>query len=306
MFSIIFGVVTAIGASVLVAFLNQLWKINIQGFSILIILPVGAAVLGFVAASGLLIGNRIFKEKINKRVVLIAILLGLVSFFGSIFAEYHFAKSKAKETFTAQMKEYYGDLSGENKKKMDELFEKEFNFGQYFNTIYSQSKISITSRRGKTVDFDSPIFSIISFWANLIGVGIGGYFLSNVLIGERRKSRITGNYQDLKFSKNFAESDFDELKQAISSENIAENIIDFIKKKNDDESVKPKISHAVLLIMKDRESGVGEILAQNKEVSAVGNSRSVNVVEQLSSDIDAEKMEKILDVLKEIDAKEKF
>lgn len=81
--------------SVAVGFLNSAWNTSIQFFSFFIIFPIGAALVGALAVSGLYLGRRIFNLPFKKLYLWIALVGGLVSFFAVTYIDYNYWKSGA-------------------------------------------------------------------------------------------------------------------------------------------------------------------------------------------------------------------
>ena len=96
--------------------MNSAWNTSIQFFSFFIIFPIGAALVGALAVSGLYLGRRIFNLPFKKFYLWIALVGGLVSFFAVTYIDYNYWKSGALEYANVSISE----LTEDEKKEVDE------------------------------------------------------------------------------------------------------------------------------------------------------------------------------------------
>lgn len=298
-------IITIIGTSFLFSFLDQVLNTSVKGFSIFIIVPIGAMLFGFLAVSGMAIGRRISKARIRKFYILTAMIAGFLAFFVSMGVDYWKFRQETQSKFYAQIKENVGELSEEDKNNAEKLFNEKINFSTYFKDIYENTTVSISSRRGrKSTEINDPIMSIFSFWSTVIGSAIGGMILAKVDIGERTKNAKTKRYQDLKFKKNFDFSEFQNAKSIIEGKDPVGQFIEYVSSRNSEESKNENKSHIVLRVLSDRIEGIGEIVVEKVEVISSNDSKTNR--EKLSVDVSSEGISKIVQSLKDIGLKEKF
>lgn len=305
MLSLLLAVITTIGASFLFSFLDGVLNTSVKGFSIFIIVPIGAMLFGFVAVSGMALGRRISKSRIKKFYIPAAMLAGFLAFFVSMGVDYYNFYNEARGLFYAQIEESASELSEDERKEADKLFNEKINFLNYFKEMHENTTVSISSRSGKSAEFKNPIMSIFSFWSTVVGSAIGGLILAKIDIGERTKNTKTKRYQDLKFRKNFDFYDFEDVKSMIYGENAANKVVEYINIKKSEKSVPESKSHIVLRILSERNEGIGEIILEKAEVIKVGNESKTDR-EKFLVEISKEDVEKIIQSLKDIGIKERF
>ena len=275
--------------SVAVGFLNSAWNTSIQFFSFFIIFPIGAALVGALAVSGLYLGRRIFNLPFKKLYLWIALVGGLVSFFAVTYIDYNYWKSGALEYANVSISE----LTEAEKKEVDEAL----SFSKYLDLVYKKTKIQISSRRSSSVEIDNEVVSMISFWISVVGTIGGAYFAHTVAVGERTKAK--NEYRDLKYRATLDYDLFDEIKKRISDKKVDRAFIEFLNENN----IKTKAQNiCVVRILKARSEGDGQIIAEQKAM----NGKNQTVVNSAELSLDESQIDKLIEDIKMFVPKEKF
>ena len=208
MLATILTVITLGLASFLTAFLNHRFNLNIQGFSIAYIFPIGAALVGGLAAVGLFIGTKLSKQPIRTWMIPLAMLIGLASFFTSTYGDYHYAVQDIKEGIEAK----YGKLSAKDLEDFNKKVSQDLNFYKYLEYQHNESTITLTSRSNrKGTKIKNSVVSAISFWLSVAGGAIGGWVAGTWAVGERTKDKSAKMYRDLKYTASVAPELYDDL-----------------------------------------------------------------------------------------------
>lgn len=275
--------------SVAVGFLNSAWNTSIQFFSFFIIFPIGAALVGALAVSGLYLGRRIFNLPFKKFYLWIALVGGLVSFFAVTYIDYNYWKSGALEYANVSISE----LTEAEKKEVDEAL----SFSKYLDLVYKKTKIQISSRRSSSVEIDNEVVSMISFWISFVGTIGGAYFAHTVAVGERTKAK--NEYRDLKYRATLDYDLFSEIKKRISDKKVDRAFIEFLNENN----IKTKSQNVcVVRILKARTEGDGQIIAEQKAM----NGKNQTVVNSAELSLDEAQIDKLIEDIKMFVPKEKF
>lgn len=269
--------------------MNSAWNTSIQFFSFFIIFPIGAALVGALAVSGLYLGRRIFNLPFKKFYLWIALVGGLVSFFAVTYIDYNYWKSGALEYANVSISE----LTEDEKKEVDEAL----SFSKYLDLVYKKTKIQITSRRSSSVDIDNEVVSMISFWISVVGTVGGAYFAHTLAVGERTKAK--KEYRDLKYRATLDYDLFGEIKKRISDKKVDRSFIEFLNENN----IKTKAQNVcVVRILKARTEGDGQIIAEQKAL----NGKNQTVVNSAELSLDEAQIDKLIEDIKMFVPKEKF
>lgn len=254
MLSFILLILTTVITSALTGFLNHKLNFNIQGFSIFIIFPIGAAIVGALATSGLAIGQKIQKTVIKPHFTVIAIIFGLLSFFTATFADYKF--------FLNDIESHYSKELSVATQEEKTAFYDSLSFFNYIKKIHDSSTINLSVRSSKSIKIDNSIVSIISFWLSVIGGGLGGLIVSSIAIGDRTKDSKTKEYRDLKYITLTDEKEYEKLEKLLSSKNFTKELSLFISNHPHNKSLSSS-SHAKVKILKTRSSGEGQVMIEH-------------------------------------------
>ncbi len=286
-------IITTVLASLLTGFLNHSLNFNLQGFSIFIIFPIGAVIVGALAASGLFIGSKLQKTVIKPYFIIIAIITGLLSFFSSTFVDYKFMISDIE----SELKEELSLLSESEKAE----FYQKFSFLNYLNEIHSHSKITISNRGRRGTEINNPIVSIISFWLSVIGGGLGGYFVALNFIGDRTKDKKAGEYRDLKYSAIISDEKYPDLEKILTEDKSIQALSKLLSDHPHNKAL-ANTNHAKLKILKTRSTGEGQIIIEKH----VQNGKNNTIAKKQEKDLKPNETEKLMQAILDINPKEKF
>lgn len=284
---IIAGVLTTLLTAWAVSYFNFLTNANIQGFSVFIIVPIGAMLVGALAVSGMYIVRKLLKLEFKFAYLFIALFLGAVAFAGTIYFDY-------KNSIAAVVKELGGSLNEEQVKQ----FEKYYTFNQYLDTVYKKTTISISSRRGrKKTDIKNETVSMISFWASVIGSMAGGFIVHKLAVNSR--IRRGSYYLDSKYFQNTNADNYQNIKDMIEQGKFGDELI----RTFEDNKVRANVEHRVeVRVMKDRHKGDGVFSCQL--ISGTGNQQKI--VERNDKELTPDQTEKIMMAILSVNPKEKF
>lgn len=284
---IIAGVLTTLLTAWAVSYFNFLTNANIQGFSVFIIVPIGAMLVGALAVSGMYIVRKLLKLEFKFAYLFIALFLGAVAFAGTIYFDY-------KNSIAAVVKELGGSLNEEQVKQ----FEKYYTFNQYLDTVYKKTTISISSRRGrKKTDIKNETVSMISFWASVIGSMAGGFIVHKLAVNSR--IRRGSYYLDSKYFQNTNADNYQNIKDMIEQGKFGDELIRTVE----DNKVRANVEHRVeVRVMKDRHKGDGVFSCQL--ISGTGNQQKI--VERSDKELTPDQTEKIMMAVLSVNPKEKF
>lgn len=293
MLSIIFLVVTTALTAFLTGFLNNKLGVNIQGFSIFVIFPIGAFLVGALSVSGIFIGNKLANKPIKKQLVILAMIVGVLSFFTSTYADYKFTLKEIETELANQLA-----MASEEEKR---VFYGEVSFVNYLKEIHDNSTISLSVRNRKGVTINNSLVSKISFWLSVIGGLAGGWFAASLAIGERTKDDKTGEYRDLKYLAIIADEKYEAFEQALAGKDFVKEVSVLLKENLHDKSL-ADVNRVVFKALKTRSSGEGQIVVR-KYIQVGKNSR---LEKEIEKDLTPEQAAELMSVILSINPKEKF
>jgi|GEM_PF-1185686 hypothetical protein len=300
MLATILTVITLGLASFLTAFLNHRFNLNIQGFSIAYIFPIGAALVGGLAAVGLFIGTKLGKQPIRTWMIPLAMLIGLASFFTSTYGDYHYAVQDIKEGIEAK----YGKLSAKDLEDFNKKVSQDLNFYKYLEYQHNESTITLTSRSNrKGTKIKNSVVSAISFWLSVAGGAIGGWAAGTWAVGERTKDKSAKMYRDLKYTASVAPELYDDLvKQLDSDKKLDQAVVKILNDNKHDKIFKGNKPRTVIRVLKTRSTGTGQLMMELHDV--VNNND--RVLSKLTKDLTAEQMVAVQATINQLQPKETF
>jgi len=300
MLATILTVITLGLASFLTAFLNHRFNLNIQGFSIAYIFPIGAALVGGLAAVGLFIGTKLGKQPIRTWMIPLAMLIGLASFFTSTYGDYHYAVQDIKEGIEAK----YGKLSAKDLEDFNKKVSQDLNFYKYLEYQHNESTITLTSRSNrKGTKIKNSVVSAISFWLSVAGGAIGGWAAGTWAVGERTKDKSAKMYRDLKYTANVAPELYDDLvKQLDTDKKLDQAVVKLLNDNKHDKIFKGNKPRTVIRVLKTRSTGTGQLMMELHDV--VNNND--RVLSKLTKDLTAEQMVAVQATINQLQPKETF
>jgi len=300
MLATILTVITLGLASFLTAFLNHRFNLNIQGFSIAYIFPIGAALVGGLAAVGLFIGTKLSKQPIRTWMIPLAMLIGLASFFTSTYGDYHYAVQDIKEGIEAK----YGKLSAKDLEDFNKKVSQDLNFYKYLEYQHNESTITLTSRSNrKGTKIKNSVVSAISFWLSVAGGAIGGWAAGTWAVGERTKDKSAKMYRDLKYTASVAPELYDDLvKQLDTDKKLDQAVVKILNENKHDKIFKGNKPRTVIRVLKTRSTGTGQLMMELHDV--VNNND--RVLSKLTKDLTAEQMVAVQATINQLQSKETF
>lgn len=300
MLATILTVITLGLASFLTAFLNHRFNLNIQGFSIAYIFPIGAALVGGLAAVGLFIGTKLSKQPIRTWMIPLAMLIGLASFFTSTYGDYHYAVQDIKEGIEAK----YGKLSAKDLEDFNKKVSQDLNFYKYLEYQHNESTITLTSRSNrKGTKIKNSVVSAISFWLSVAGGAIGGWAAGTWAVGERTKDKSAKMYRDLKYTASVAPELYDDLvKQLDTDKKLDQAVVKILTDNKHDKIFKGNKPRTVIRVLKTRSTGTGQLMMELHDV--VNNND--RVLSKLTKDLTAEQMVVVQATINQLQPKETF
>lgn len=300
MLATILTVITLGLASFLTAFLNHRFNLNIQGFSIVYIFPIGAALVGGLAAVGLFIGTKLGKQPIRTWMIPLAMLIGLASFFTSTYGDYHYAVQDIKEGIEAK----YGKLSAKDLEDFNKKVSQDLNFYKYLEYQHNESTITLTSRSNrKGTKIKNSVVSAISFWLSVAGGAIGGWAAGTWAVGERTKDKSAKMYRDLKYTASVAPELYDDLvKQLDTDKKLDQAVVKILNDNKHDKIFKGNKPRTVIRVLKTRSTGTGQLMMELHDV--VNNND--RVLSKLTKDLTAEQMVTVQATINQLQPKETF
>ena len=300
MLATILTVITLGLASFLTAFLNHRFNLNIQGFSIAYIFPIGAALVGGLAAVGLFIGTKLGKQPIRTWMIPLAMLIGLASFFTSTYGDYHYAVHDIKEGIEAK----YGKLSTKDLEDFNKKVSQDLNFYKYLEYQHNESTITLTSRSNrKGTKIKNSVVSAISFWLSVAGGAIGGWAAGTWAVGERTKDKSAKMYRDLKYTASVAPELYDDLaKQLDTDKKLDQAVVKILNDNKHDKIFKGNKPRTVIRVLKTRSTGTGQLMMELHDV--VNNND--RVLSKLTKDLTAEQMVTVQATINQLQPKETF
>lgn len=299
MLAIILTVVTLGLTSFVAAFLNHSLKINIQGFSIAYVFPIGAALVGGLAASGLFVGTKLAKQPLRTWLVPVAMVVGLVAFFTSSYGDYYYSIKDLKQGIETK----YGKLTDQQWKEFDKKLNEEFSYFDYLKHLHNESSVTFTSRSNrKGLKFEGGFVSAASFWLSVAGGAIGGWFVSSWAIGERTKDKTAKMYRDLKYAASVAPELYDDLiKKMADEKDPGQAVAKILAEHKHDKMFKGKPRTAIK-VLKTRTTGVGQVLVELHDM--VNNNDKL--VAKVEKELTAEQMTPVQAAINQLQPKEKF
>ncbi len=295
MLAVILAIITTAIASVLAGFLNNKFNINIQGFSIFVIFPIGAAIIGFVAASGFAIYRGLKKAVIKSYMLLLCLAIGVLSFFTTTFVDYRYMVSYAEDYYAQELSQ-----ATEEEKK---AFYEEISFVNYLKQIHEETKVTISSRRGKGAEIDNPIVSMISFWLSVLGGGFGAWLLFITMVGERTKDKKTGEYRDLKYRALFDDEAFENLQKILTDKKSNKDLAKFLLDHPHDKTLDShNLDRGSVKVLKTRSTGEGQVVAERHR----GMGKDSKVVARAELELDSAETNELMSTILSIDPKERF
>lgn len=293
MLSVILLVITLAVTTIVTAFANQALNTSIQGFSLWIIIPIGAILIGGLAASGIFIGQKISKGTLKSYFFAFAIIAGVASFFTTTYVDYHLSVEAIKTEYS----EYIDRFSEEEKQE----FWDEVSFSKYLENIYNNSTISLSSRSNKSTKIENNLVSIASFWLSVIGAGLGGLFVTSMAIGDRTKCKKCRQYRDLKYTIKTDYENFDDIVKAVEeSKDLGKTISEFLNKYPNDKKLYKRPPHVTVKIMRCRKCGEGEVVIEQTAMANGQETKVGNLVKKLS----ANNLDTVLNTMANLQIKE--
>lgn len=299
MLAIILTVVTLGLTSFLAAFLNHSLKINIQGFSIAYVFPIGAALVGGLAASGLFVGTKLAKQPLRTWLVSVAMVVGLVAFFTSSYGDYYYSIKDLKQGIETK----YGKLTDQQWQEFDKKINEELSFYKYLEYNHNESTITLTSRSNrKGTKIKNPIVSAASFWLSVAGGAIGGWIAASWAIGERTKDKAAKMYRDLKYTASVAPEVYDDLiKKLTDDKDPGQAVAKALAEHKHDRMFKGKPRTAIK-VLKTRSTGTGQVMIELHDM--VNNNDKL--VAKVEKELTAEQMTPVQVAINQLQPKEKF
>lgn len=295
MLAVFLTIITTVVASFVTALINHYLKINIQGFSIFIILPIGAMAVAALATSGILLARKIQKTPFRSYMMIVAMIFGLISFFSSTYADYRFSIKAVEDEIGVKINE----LEAEDQK----AFYDEYSFMAYLRMLHDESSITISNRGSKGVKIDNSIVSAVSFWLSVVGAAGGGYALLIMAIGDRSKDKRDATYRDLKYSAIFDGSEtYEKLAKSSQSKDLIKTLQALISSKQAVKNPKKLSAYSKVVVLKSRQFGDGELLIEHYQTV---NGKS-NRIAKDSKTLNQEEISTLMTAILSVDPKEKF
>lgn len=170
------GLIGAIVTAVIVVFINQLTGWEIHSLNILFIIPIGGIILGIVGASGFFFGKKFANAKTSKLDYVIAIFLGLLTFFSVNYISYtntyisRDSGSEASILYQFSQPTDYVSLSTY------------MSFGEYMN-----EKTSSSANQLAGVEFETgETATTILFYVQILGVLFGSLMLALAIVNSKK------------------------------------------------------------------------------------------------------------------------
>lgn len=297
MLAFFLAIITTIVASFVTAFINYHLHFNIQAFGIFIILPIGAMAVAALAASGILLARKIQKTPFKSYMMIMAAVFGLISFFSSTYADYHFSIKAIEEKTGIKIHEL-------DAKDQKDFYDK-YSFMSYLKFLHDETTITISGRGSKNTKINNSIVSAISFWLSVVGGAAGGYALLVLSVGDRTKDKRNGTYRDLKYDATFDGSEVYEklAKSLTNSKELVKALQSLISSKQVIKINSKNTSiYSRVVILKSRQFNDGQVLIEHcKNV----NNKTTKLAKD-SKDLTQEETAQLLTAILAVEPKEKF
>lgn len=297
------AIITTLATSFLIAFVNHALSVNVQGFSFFYVIPVGAMLVGALAACGLYLGTKIQKTSIKTHFLVLAGLFGLIAFASLNYIDYRLAINDVLTDFESTYEIKISDFSPEEQKEFYDGFYKEASFVAYLREIHDGSVITLSNRGKQVAKIDNPVISAIAFWLSVLGSVAGAILVHTSFVGKRTKDKRSGEYRDLKYVGTFEPEKYDELLQIFDkSKDFSKDITTFLKQNHSQKNAAKEAVYVEFTILKSRKFADGEILIEKKELTG----KNYRVIAELKKDLDTEIMPLVMQEILQVNPKEKF
>jgi len=81
-------VISFVGTIAVIVFLNNIFGIELQSFSILFIIPIGALIVGYLGSVGISVGHLISNKYAGRKMILVGAIIGVLTYMGIYYASY--------------------------------------------------------------------------------------------------------------------------------------------------------------------------------------------------------------------------
>lgn len=208
----IFGLIGSIATAIVVVLFNQWTGWEIHSLSILFIIPIGGILLGMGGAGGFFLGRRLTNTKMLKIDYIIAIALGLLTFFGVNYIAYI-------NTYISVDSNDEIKILNQFSQPTDYTSISQFiSFGDYMNMINSSSTHQFRYKGAVKVGDEFEVgetTTTILFYIQLLGVILGSLAMALFLADSKYCDKCKKYYKN-KVLKSFDLEKFDEYVEIIN------------------------------------------------------------------------------------------
>lgn len=208
----IFGLIGSIATAIVVVLFNQWTGWEIHSLSILFIIPIGGILLGAGGAGGFFLGRKLTNTKMLKIDYIIAIALGLLTFFGVNYIAY-------SNTYISVDSNDEIKILNQFSQPTDYTSISQFiTFGDYMNMINSSSTHQFRYKGAVKVGDEFEVgetTTTILFYIQLLGVLLGSLAMALFLAGSKYCDKCKKYYKN-KVLKSFDLEKFDEYVELIN------------------------------------------------------------------------------------------
>lgn len=293
MISIILMLATTILTALVTGLINEKLNTSIQGFSLMVIFPVGACLVGGLSVLGAYIGKKLTNEQFKKHIVALAMIFGAASFFAVTYVDYKFMMVTIEAKYADDLKR----MNDDQKK----TFYDDVSFVNYLKILHDESKVTVSTKRRKSVEINNRFVSRATFWLSVVGGAIGGWFVMVLIIGERTKDKKVGEYRDLKYLAFMKYEKYEDFEKALAEKDMVKELSKLMTENQYDKSSR-RVNHTMLKVLKTRSTGEGQVVI-SKYIQAGKNSQLEKTIEK---DLTPEQTVELMNVILSINPKEKF
>lgn len=208
----IFGLIGSIATAIVVVLFNQWTGWEIHSLSILFIIPIGGILLGMGGAGGFFLGRKLTNTKMLKIDYIIAIALGLLTFFGVNYIAYI-------NTYISVDSNDEIKILNQFSQPTDYTSISQFiSFGDYMNMINSSSTHQFRYKGAVKVGDEFEVgetTTTILFYIQLLGVILGSLAMALFLADSKYCDKCKKYYKN-KVLKSFDLEKFDEYVEIIN------------------------------------------------------------------------------------------
>lgn len=208
----IFGLIGSIAVAIVIVLFNQWVGWEIHSLSILFIIPVGGILLGAGGAAGFFLGIKLTNTKILKIDYIIAIALGLLTFFGVNYIAYTNTYISVDLNDKIKILNQFSQPTGYTS------ISQFISFGDYMNMINSSSTHQFRYRAAVKVGDEFEVgetTTTILFYIQLLGVILGSLAIALFLADSKYCDKCKKYYKN-KVLKNFDLEKFHEYVEIIN------------------------------------------------------------------------------------------